>query len=57
MIFRNLACGNSIGTNGIEKDGGCVPAGFVWGKREEGWCDLVCVERLYLIGLIVVLMS
>ena len=56
MTFKNPACGDSIRTTRIEIDGVCVPPGLAWGKGEKGWCDLVCVERLYLIGLMVVLM-
>ena len=56
MTFKSPACGDSIRTTRIEIDGVCVPPGLAWGKGEKGWCDLVCVERLYLIGLMVVLM-
>lgn len=31
-----------------------MPAGLVWGKR-EGRCDLMCLERLYMIVLMLVL--
>ena len=37
---------NSIGSNRIEKDQGHVSPRPVWGKREEGECDLVYVECL-----------
>ena len=31
-----------------------MPPGLVWGKGEE-WCDLMCKEHLYMIGLMLVL--
>ena len=42
--FRNIAFGDSTGSNRIEKD--WLP-GLVWGKKREGFlgqCDLVCVD-------------
>ena len=42
--FRNSACGDSIGSNWIEKDWVGVRPGLVWRNGEEGWCDLVCVK-------------
>ena len=41
--FRILACGDSTGSDRIEKDQVGVTPGLVWGKGEEGWCDLLCV--------------
>ena len=52
--FRNVAFGDSTGSNQIEKEHVCVPPGLVWGKGEE-WCDLMCVEHLYMIWLMFVL--
>ena len=49
--FKNPACGDFIGSNGIVKDQVHVPHGLVWGKGgEKGWYDLVCVcvEHLYI---------
>ena len=43
--FRNIAFGDSTGSNRIEKD--WLP-GLVWGKKREGFlgqCDLVCGFR------------
>ena len=44
--FRNIACGDPTGRNGIEKDRVRVDPGLDWGKGEKGWYDLVCVENL-----------
>ena len=50
------ACGESTGSNWIEKDQDRVSAGLVSGKRgENGQCDLVLAERLQMIGLMVVM--
>ena len=50
------ACGESTGSNWIEKDQDRVSAGLVCGKRgENGQCDLVLAERLQMIGLMVVM--
>ena len=43
--FRNAACGDSTGSNRIEKDWIRVPLALAWGKG-GGWCDLVCVKPL-----------
>ena len=45
-LFKNPACGDLTESNRIEKDWICVTPGFVSGKREKGWCNLVHVERL-----------
>ena len=44
--FRNPACGDSTGSNRIEKDWVGVPPGLVRGMGDERWCDLVCVKGL-----------
>ena len=50
------ACGESTGSNWIEKDQDRVSARLVCGKRgENGQCDLVLGERLQMIGLMVVM--
>ena len=35
-LFRNRACGDSTGSNRIEKDVVGVPLGLVWGKGGGG---------------------
>ena len=37
---------DSTESNPIEKDRIGVRPGVVWGKGEEGWCDVVCKVRL-----------
>lgn len=52
QTITNLICGHlkircdSTESNPIEKDRIGVRPGVVWGKREEGWCDVVCKVRL-----------
>ena len=48
-------CGDSTVSNQIEKDWVRAPYRLVWGKGEKAWCDLVCAERLRMIGIITVL--
>ena len=55
--FRNPACGDSTGSNRVEKDLVRVPPGHLWAKVEIR-CDLVCLECLQIIRpIVVVLMS
>ena len=61
LRFKNLTCGDSTSSNGIEKDLVRVFPGLIWGKEKEGVvgrCDLMCVECFQWIQLMVaVLMS
>ena len=44
--FENPACGDSTGSNRIEKDQAHVSPRLAWRKVEKEQYDLVCVERL-----------
>ena len=46
MVFRNPACGDSTGSNLIEKDRVRVPPGLAGGKVGKGKYDLAGVECL-----------
>ena len=62
QTIRNLTCGDleislvviQLGVTRLKK------TGFMYllfrGMRGERWCDLMCVERLEMIGLMVVLL-
>ena len=51
--FENPACGDSAGMNQIEKDI-LYLLNLFEGMGKKGHCDLVCVKRLYMIGLMLI---
>ena len=42
LCFRNPACGDSAGSNQIEKDKVVYLLDLFEGMAEKGYCDLVC---------------
>lgn len=59
--MRNVTCGDSSGSDRVEKDWVRVLPGLVWGKEKKSmvvWRDLVSVEGFLMMELMVaVLMS
>ena len=47
------ACGDSTGSNRIGKYQARVSPRPAWGRGEKGRCNVVCQERLCMIGLMV----
>ena len=43
-LVRNISCGDSTGSNQIEKDRVRVPPVYILESGEKEWCDLVCVR-------------
>ena len=54
--FRNPVCSNSTGSNQTEKTKVVYLLDLFEGRGEKGQCDLVCLERLKMTGLMVVLL-
>ena len=46
-----------LGVTGLKKTGFVCLLDLFGGRYEKGWCALVCVEHLHIIGLMVVVMS
>ena len=42
--YKNFTCGDSTGSNRIEKTGLVYLLDLFGGIREEGWGDLMCVK-------------
>ena len=55
MIWESR-CGDSTGSTRLKKIRLVYLLDLFEGRREKGQCDLVCVERLWMIGLIVVML-
>ena len=55
MIWESH-CGDSTGSTRLKKIRLVYLLDLFEGRRKKGQCDLVCVERLWMIGLIVVML-
>ena len=54
--YGNLACDDSTGSTRLKKIRLVYPPNLFEGTEEKVQCDLVCVERLWMIGLMVVML-
>ena len=54
--YGNPACGDSTGSTGLKKIRLMHLLDLFEERWEKGQCDLVCVERLWMIGLMVVML-
>ena len=54
--YGNLVCGDSTGSTRLKKIRLVYPPDLFEGTEEKVQCDLVCVERFWMIGLMMVML-